>query len=68
VNRVLEKVMENSKVEYSDFYLHAMQEIRKAHDALLANKFQDAYDHCLNAQVEIKLMSGAVRTWIPVKE
>jgi len=60
--------MENAKVEYSNFYLHAMQEIRKAHDALLANKFQDAYDHCLNAQVEIKLMSGAVRTWIPVKE
>lgn len=60
--------MENAKVEYSDFYLHAMQEIRKAHDALLANKFQDAYDHCLNAQVEIKLMSGAVRTWIPIEE
>ena len=60
--------MENAKVEYSDFYLHAMQEIRKAHDALLANKFQDAYDHCLNAQTEIKLMSGAVKTWIPAKE
>jgi hypothetical protein len=60
--------MENAKVEYSDFYLHAMQEIHKAHDALVANKYQDAYDHCINAQVEIKLMSGAVRTWIPVKE
>ena len=60
--------MENVKVEYSDFYLHAMQEIRKAHDALVKNKYQDAYDHCLNAQVEIKLMSGAVRTWIPLEE
>jgi len=60
--------MENVKVEYSDFYLHAMQEIRKAHDALVANKYQDAYDHCLNAQVEIRLMSGAVRTWISIKE
>jgi hypothetical protein len=68
VNQVLEKVMENVKVEYSDFYLHAMQEIRKAHDALIAKKYQDAYDHCLNAQVEIKLMSGAVKTWIPVNE
>lgn len=56
------------KIEYSDFYLHAMQEIRKAHDALVANKFQDAYDHCLNAQVEIRLMSGAVKTWIPINE
>ena len=45
-----------------------MQEIRKAHDALVARKFQEAYDHCLNAQVEIKLMSGAVKTWIPVNE
>jgi hypothetical protein len=60
--------MENVKVEYSDFYLHAMQEIRKAHDALVKNNYQDAYDHCLNAQVEIKLMSGAVRTWIPLEE
>jgi len=60
--------MGNVKVEYSDFYLHAMQEIRKAHDALVANKYQDAYDHCLNAQVEIRLMSGAVRTWIPLEE
>jgi len=60
--------MENVTVEYSDFYLHAMQEIRKAHDALVANKYQDAYDHCLNAQVEIRLMSGAVRTWIPLEE
>jgi hypothetical protein len=60
--------MENVKVEYSDFYLHAMKEITKAHDALVAGKFQDAYDHCINAQVEIKLMSGAVRTWIPINE
>ena len=44
--------MENVKVEYSDFYLHAMKEITKAHDALVAGKFQDAYDHCINAQVE----------------
>lgn len=60
--------MEAVKVEYSDFYLHAMREIRKAHDALVARKFQEAYDHCLNAQVEIKLMSSAVKTWIPVDE
>ena len=55
-------------MEYSDFYLHAAKEIKAAHDALVANKFQQAYDHCLNAQAEIRLMSGAVRTWIPVEE
>ena len=60
--------MGNVKVEYSDFYLHAMQEIRKAHDALVAGKFQIAYDHCLNAQVEMRLMTTAVKTWLPRKE
>jgi hypothetical protein len=60
--------MENAKVDYSEFYLHALKEIKMAHDALVSNKFQDAYDHCLNAQTEIKLMSGAVKTWIPVDE
>jgi hypothetical protein len=56
------------KVEYSDFYLHAVKEIKAAHNALVANEFQKAYDHCMNAQAEIKLMGGAVRTWIPVEE
>ncbi len=60
--------MENVKVEYSDFYLEAMREIKAAHNALVAKKYQDAYDHCLNAQVEIKLMSSAVKTWVPVEE
>lgn len=55
-------------MEYSDFYLHAVQEIKAAHTALVANDFQKAYDHCLNAQAEIKLLSGAVKTWIPVDE
>jgi hypothetical protein len=63
----VEHLMEN-KVEYSDFYLHASKEIKAAHDALVANNFQKAYDHCINAQAEIRLMSGAVRTWIPVEE
>ena len=60
--------MEVVKVEYSDFYLHAVKEIKAAHSALVANDFQKAYDHCLNAQAEIKLMSGAVKTWIPIDE
>ena len=58
----------DGKVEYSDFYLHASKEIKAAHDALMANKFQAAYEHCLNAQTEIRLMSGAVRTWIAIED
>ena len=49
-------------------YLHALKEIKMAHDALVANKFQAAYEHCLNAQVEMKLMTGAVKTWMPLEE
>lgn len=58
----------NDKIDFSPAYLEAMKNLRLAHDALVNNKFQEAYDHCLNAQVEIRLMSGAVRTWIPIKE
>lgn len=55
-------------MDYSDFYLHAMKEIKAAHNALIANNFQQAYDHCMNAQAEIKLMGGAVKTWIPIDD
>jgi len=58
----------NDKVDYAPAYLEAMKNLKLAHNALVANKFQEAYDHCLNAQVEIRLMSGAVKTWIPIKE
>ena len=56
------------KVDYSPMYLHALKEIRMAHDALVANKFQVAYEHCLNAQTEMRLMTGAVRTWIEIED
>lgn len=55
-------------VDYSPMYLQALKEIRLAHDALVSNKFQDAYEHCLNAQAEMRLMTGAVKTWIPIEE
>jgi hypothetical protein len=55
-------------VDYSVPYLEAVKNLKLAHEALVANRFQEAYDHCLNAQVEIRLMSTAVKTWIPVKE
>lgn len=64
----MEKVTENVKVEYSNFYLEAVKEIKAAHEALVKRDFQKAYDHCLNAQTEIRLMGGAVRTWLPKKD
>jgi hypothetical protein len=60
--------MESVKIEYIPMYLEAMKEIRMAHDALVQNNFQAAYEHCLNAQAEIKLMSGAVKSWLPTEE
>lgn len=56
------------KVDYSPAYLEAMKSLKMAHDALVAGKFQIAYDHCLDAQVEIRLMSTAVKEWIPRKD
>jgi hypothetical protein len=56
------------KLEYSTMYLEALKELKMAQDALANNKFQSAYEHCLNAQTEMRLMTGAVRTWIPTEE
>jgi hypothetical protein len=56
------------KVDYSPMYLYALKEIRMAHDALTENKFQAAYEHCLNAQAEMRLMTGAVKTWVEIKD
>jgi hypothetical protein len=57
----------NDKVDYSPAYLEAVKNLKLAHEALVHNKFQEAYDHCINAQVEMRLMSTAVRAWIPTK-
>ena len=56
------------KIEYSTLYLEALKELKMAHDALANNKFQSAYEHCLNAQTEMRLMSGAVKTWIRIED
>ena len=56
------------KVDYSPAYLEAKKCLELAHDALVAGKFQIAYDHCLDAQVEMRLMATAVKTWIPRKD
>lgn len=60
--------MSKDKVDYSPAYLEAVKNLRLAHDALVHNKFQEAYDHCINAQVEMRLMSTAVKAWIPRKD
>jgi hypothetical protein len=60
--------MDELKVEYISMYLEAMKEIRMAHDALIRNNFQSAYDHCINAQAEMRLMTGAVKSWIETTE
>ena len=49
-------------------YLEAIKEIKMAHEALIRNNYQAAYEHCLNAQAEMRLMSGAVKSWLPVEE
>lgn len=56
------------RVDFSPAYLEAMKNLRMAHDALVNNKFQEAYDHCQNAQVELRLMGTAVKSWIPRKD
>lgn len=56
------------KIEYSTLYLEALKELKMAHEALSRNKFQLAYEHCLNAQTEMRLMSGAVKTWIRIED
>ena len=60
--------MATAKVDYTPMYLEALKEIRMSHDALVRNNFQLAYEHCLNAQTEMRLMTGAVKTWMPIEE
>ena len=55
-------------IDYSNMYLEAIKEIKMAHEALIRNNYQAAYEHCLNAQAEMRLMSGAVKSWLPVEE
>lgn len=56
------------KVDYTPMYLEASKELKMAHEALVRSNFQLAYEHSLNAQTELRLMSGAVKTWLPVED
>ena len=55
-------------IEYSSMYLEAMKEIKMAHEALVRRNYQAAYEHCLNAQTEMRLMTGAVKSWVETNE
>ena len=55
-------------MDYSTYYLEALKEIRLAHDALVKRDFVVAHEHCLNAQIEMRLLSTSVKSWIPMEE
>ena len=55
-------------MDYSTYYLEALKEIRMAHDALVKRDFAVAHEHCLNAQIEMRLLSTSVKSWIPMEE
>jgi len=55
-------------MDYSTYYLEALAQIKETHDALLKRDFQKAYDHCLNASAEIRLMSTNIKSWLPTEE
>jgi hypothetical protein len=59
--------MGNVKVEYAEFYLEALKNLKAAHDALVNKEFQKAYEYCLDAQTEMRLMTGAVKSWVKVE-
>lgn len=56
------------KVDYSTAYLEAMKNLKLAHNALISNKFQEAYDYCQNVQAEVRLLNTAIKSWLPQKD
>jgi len=57
--------MENAKaVEYVSYQLELGKETQLMHNALVRQDYKQALEHCLNMQVEVKMLTNAVRTWI----
>jgi hypothetical protein len=57
--------MENAKtVEYVSYQLELRKETQLMHDALTRKDYKQALEHCLNMQVEVKMLTNAVSTWI----
>ena len=57
--------MENVKpVEYVGYQLELEKETQLMHEAMTRKNYEQALGHCLNMQVEVKLLTNAVSTWI----
>jgi hypothetical protein len=57
--------MENVKaVEYVGYQLELKKEMRLMHGALIRKDYKQALEHCLNMQVEAKMLTNAVSTWV----
>jgi len=57
--------MENAKtVEYVSYQLELKKEMKLAQEALAHNDYKQAMEHCINMQVEVKMLTNAVSTWI----
>ena len=57
--------MENVKpVEYVGYQLELEKETQLMHEAMTRKNYKQALEHCMNMQVEVKLLTNAVRSWI----
>ena len=57
--------MENAKaVEYVSYQLELRKETQLMHEALTRKDYKQAMEHCLNMQVEVKMLANAVSTWL----
>jgi hypothetical protein len=54
----------NNVVEYVSYQLELKKEMRLMHEAMTRKNYEQALEHCLNMQVEVKLLTNAVSTWI----
>jgi hypothetical protein len=45
------------------YQLELKKEMRLMHEALVRKDYKQAMEHCLNMQVEVKMLTNAVRTW-----
>jgi hypothetical protein len=60
--------MENAKpVEYVGYQLKLEKETQLMHEAMTRKNYEQAIEHCMNMQVEMKLLTTAVRSWIKEK-
>jgi len=46
------------------YQLELKKEMKLAQEALTRSDYRQAMEHCINMQVEVKMLSNAVSTWI----